>query len=480
MSSFTKKEIVSNFSWRYIGKLGTQVLSFILTLVLARLIAPEAFGAVAIVGIFITFLEVFVDSGLGNALVQKENVDEIDFSSVFFFNIVVCLVLYVVLFLAAPLVADFYNNQLLCPLLRIASLSLIITGLRNTQETYVIRNLLFQKHFVAITTASLVSSSLAVFLAYKGFEAWAIVLQQLMNVGLSTLLLWFLIPWRPHFLFSFHRLKGLISYGWKILGANLIDTTYTEIRSLFIGKVYTAKDLAYYNQGKTFPYMIVSGLNSAINSVLFPVMSRNQDDNQALKSILRKTIRISMYFVSSILAYLFCCSEAMVEVLITEKWLSCVVYMQILCFDALFWPLMTAHYNSYKAIGRSDIYLRSVTITKLLGILLLIIVIPYGVIWVAVSSVLAMLIQYTIVSVISRKINSYCFKEQVLDLIKALTSAFLILICTYFIQYLPISPLAIFLIQTVISGIVFYIYGKVSKNEGFTLLNDLINKLIKK
>lgn len=475
MTQFTKKQVVTNFSWRYVGKLGAQIVSFLVTIILARLIAPESFGAVAIVAIFTTFLQVFVDSGLGSALVQKKDADETDFSSVFYFNVVVCLLLYVLLFFLAPYVSTFYSDQQLTPLLRVASLSLIITGLRSTQETYITRNLLFKKHFLATTVASLLSASIAILMAYMGFEAWAIVAQQLLNTGISTLIIWNIVPWRPRWLFSINRLKSLVSYGWKVLGANLVDTIYSEIRSLLIGKVYSTKDLAFYNHGKTFPYMIVSGINSALNSVLFPVMSRNQDDQKALKTILRRTIKISVFFIGSILAYLLCSAESFVTVLLTEKWLPCVVYLQILCLDSFFWPIITAHCNSYNAIGRSDISLWVMAITKITGILMLVVAIPFGVIWVAISSVLAMVVQFCMVAII-KKIDGYLFREQISDLLKALIPAFLIIISIWWIQWLSIPSLFVFIAQSLIAVVVFIVYGFISKNEGFILALNLIRK----
>ncbi len=480
MSNFTKKQVVSNFTWRYIGRLGTQVVSFFVTIVLARLISPESYGSVAIVWIFTTFLQVFVDSGLGSALVQKLEADETDFSSVFYFNIVACLVLYGLLFLGAPWVARFYDNPRLSSLLRVASLSLVLTGIRSTQETYVTRNLLFRMHFIATAVASLLSAAIAVGMAYLGCEAWAIVGQQLLNTGFSTILLWYLVPWRPRLLFSSQRLKGLLSYGWKILGAHLMDTVYSEIRGLLIGKVYSAKDLAFYNQGKTFPYMLVSGVNTSLNSVLFPVMARSQENSDTVKTILRKTIRISMFAVSSILAYLICCAEAMVEVLMTAKWLPCVIYMRILCFDSLFWPLITAHYNSYKAIGRSDLFFKIVTTTKVVGGAILVIAIPFGVIWVAVSSALSMIFQTIMVAALSRKVNQYYYTEQIHDLLKAVTPAILIVACTWWVSLLSVSAIVIFVIQTLISCGIFLICVKVSKNEIFEIIGALLNRIIKR
>ncbi len=480
MSKYSKNQVVSNFSWRYIGKLGTQIVSFLVTIILARLIAPEAFGAVAIVAIFTTFLQVFVDSGMGSALIQKENADETDFSSVFYFNIVVCLILYILLYFSAPYVAKFYDNPQLSSLLRVASLSLIITGLRSTQESYITRNLLFKKHFIATTAASLLSAIVAIFMAYMGLEAWAIVGQQLLNTGISTLIIWFLVPWRPHFICSFDRLKSLVSYGWKILGANLVDTIYSELRSLLIGKVYSTRDLAFYNQGKTFPYVIVSGVNSSLNSVLFPVMSRSQNNKDEIKAILRRTIRISVFFIGAVLSYLFCVAESFVAVLLTAKWLPCVIYLRILCLDSFFWPIITAHSNTYNAIGRSGVSLWIMFVTKVVGIIMLIIAIPFGVGWVAITSVLAMVVQTVMVAVMSKRINTYLFREQISDLVRALIPSFLIFLATWWVQWLSLPEITVFIIQTFLAATVFICYGILSKSEGFSLLLNLISGYLKK
>ena len=259
-----------------------------------------------------------------------------------------------------------------------------------------------------------------------------------------------------------------------------MDTMYSEIRSLLIGKVYSAKDLAFYNQGKTFPYMIVSGVNNSLSSVLFPVMARSQENIDAMKTILRKSIRISMFSVSSILAYLICSAEAMVNVLMTAKWLPCVIYMQILCFDSLFWPLITAHYNSYKAIGRSDLFFKIVTITKVVGVVMLVIAIPFGVIWVAVSSALSMVFQTIMVATLSRKVNQYYYMEQIHDLLRAVTPAFLIVIGTWWVTWLSISAIGIFVIQTLIFCGIFLIYGMASKSEAFEIVVALLKKNKKK
>ncbi|CAK7006248.1 MAG: hypothetical protein PARBB_00855 [Parabacteroides distasonis] len=462
------------------GKIGTQFVSFFVTIILARLIAPVDFGLVAIVAIFTTFLNVFVDSGLGSALIQKKNADNIDFSTVFFFNIVASLLLYTILYITAPFISLFYNNSQLTPLLRIASFSLVITGFRSTQETFVTRNLLFQKHFLSVSISAVCSAVIGLTLAYLGYGVWAIVFQQLCNTSISTVILWYLIPWRPQFLFSISRLKELIPFGLKIFGGSLIDTLYSEIRSLLIGKIYTPADLAFYDRGKQFPYIIVSGINGALNSVLFPVMSRSQDNLDRIKQVVRKTIRVSSFFVSSVLCFLVCAANSIVEVFMTTKWLPSVIYMQVLCFDALLWPVITVHYNSFKAIGRSDAFLKYITITQIIGVSMLIASISFGVFYVAISSVFSMIIQLIMLARISRKSNNYLYKEQIKDLYDGMKPAVLIFIGTWWINVFALLPLFKLFIQGVVAFAIVIVYAERTTPEGYDIIKNLWGQAMKK
>lgn len=480
MEQVSKKQVISNFSWRYMGKMGAQFISFFVTIILARLIAPADFGLVAIVTIFTTFLNVFVDSGLGSALIQKKNADNIDFSTVFFFNIVASLLLYTILYISTPFISSFYDNAQLTPLLRVASFSLVITGFRSTQETFVTRNLLFQKHFLAVSIAAVCSAVISLALAYLGYGAWAIVFQQLCNTSISTVILWYLIPWRPQLLFSISRLKELTPFGLKIFGGSLIDTLYSEIRSLLIGKIYTPADLAFYDRGKQFPYIIVSGINGALNSVLFPVMSRSQDNLDRIKQVVRKTIRVSLFFVSSVLCFLVCAANSIVEVLMTTKWLPSVIYMQVLCFDALLWPVITAHYNSFKAVGRSDVFLKYITITQIIGVSMLIASISFGVFYVAISSVLSMIIQLMMLARISRKSNNYLYKEQFKDLYDGMKPAILIFIGTWWINFFALLPLFKLFIQGVVAFAIVIVYTEKSTPEGYDIMKNLWRQGMKK
>ena len=237
---------------------GAQLVTFIVSIVLARLLDPVVYGTVALVTVIITLLQVFVDSGLGNALIQKKDADDTDFSTVFYFNIGMCLVLYAGLFFLAPLIAKFYGITELTPVIRVLGLTLVISGIKNVQQAYVSRHLMFKKFFFSTLGGTICAAIVGIALAVLGYGVWALVAQYLVNLLMDTVILWFTVKWRPKLVYSWHRWKGLFSFGWKLLVAAIIETVYQDIRQLIIGKKYSSEDLAYYNKGKQFPNLIVN------------------------------------------------------------------------------------------------------------------------------------------------------------------------------------------------------------------------------
>ena len=474
MVDITKEEVISNFSWRYMERFGSQAVGFVVSIVLARLMAPEAFGVVAIVSVFTTLLNVFVDSGFGNALIQKKNADNVDFSSVFYFNVFACGLLYLLLFAVAPLIAAFYDNPQLTALIRVASLSLIVSGLRNVQQAYVSRNMLFKRFFMVSVIALFVSAFLGIFFAYRGFGAWAIVIQQLSNTGMSTLLLWFIVKWRPSRTFSFGRLRGLFSYGWKLLVASLIDSSASEIRSLLIGKVYTPADLAFYDRGKIFPYAVMSGINTSLRSVIFPVLSRYQDEMDRVKIMVRKTIQLSVFWVFPIMVWLAISAQSVVLVLLTEKWFPCILFMQILCFDAMFWPLVAIHQSAINSGGRSDIYLKIMFTGNIITIALLVLAVFIDIVWVAVSSVVSIFLTFSFLACANRRLIRYKFREQLYDILQGVLPAVFVAGAVYLVSFFPLSSLWILILQALGGILAFVGYGVVTKHEGMKMIIRLV------
>ena len=256
---------IYNFIWRFAERCGAQLVSFIVSIVLARILVPEDYGTIALVTVFTAILQVFVDSGLGTALIQKKEADDLDFSSVFYFNLVVCVILYIGMFVASPYIAAFYGDDTLTPIIRVLSLTIIISGVKGIQQAYVSRNMLFKRFFFSTIGGTIFSAILGIGMAYAGFGVWALVVQQLSNTAIDTLILWITVKWRPKKLFSWSRLKVLLSFGWKLLVSSLLDTGYNNLRNLIIGKMYSSADLAFYNQGDKFPKVIVTNINAYVN-----------------------------------------------------------------------------------------------------------------------------------------------------------------------------------------------------------------------
>ena len=393
---------------------------------------------------------------------------------------VACGLLYLLLYAVAPLIAAFYDNVQLTALIRVASLSLIVSGLRNVQQAYVSRHMLFKKFFVASVIALVISAFLGIFFAYRGYGAWAIVIQQLGNTGMSTLLLWFIVRWRPSWVFSFERLRGLFSYGWKLLAASVIDSLASEIRSLLIGKVYTPADLAFYDRGKIFPYAVMSGINTSFSSVIFPVLSRYQDNMNDRKIVIRKSIRISVFFVFPIMAWLAVSAHTIVLVLLTEKWLPCVMFMQILCFETIFWPVIATHQNAVNSIGRSDVYLKIIMAGKTITICLLIASVFIGVVWVAVSSVVSVFCTFVFSACANCRLNHYRYREQARDFLQGVLPAVCVAGTAYLVSVFPLSPLWTLILQ-ILGGISAFVgYGIVTKHKEMGVIIKMVTNKIKK
>lgn len=417
----TKNSVFSNMVWRFAERCGAQLITFVVSIVLARLLAPEDYGKIALITVFTTILQVFVDSGLGTALIQKKDSDDLDFSSVFYFNFIVCLVLYAGMFFVAPFIAKFYEDISLTPIVRVISLTIIISGVKGIQQSYVSKNMLFKKFFYSTLGGTIFSAILGIYLAYAGAGVWAIVVQQLSNTTIDTFILWITVKWRPKKLFSWKRLKKLLSFGWKILVSALLDTVYTNIRSLVIGKMYSSADLAFYNQGDKLPSVIVNNINTSIDSVLLPTLAKQQDDRERVKNMTRRAIKISTYIMAPLMMGLAFCATSVVDLVLTEKWLPCVPFLQIFCITYMFYPIHTANLNAIKAMGRSDLFLKLEIAKKIVGMILLLSTMWFGVMAMAYSLLVSMITSMIINSWPNRQLLNYSFKEQMIDIFPSVT-----------------------------------------------------------
>ena len=479
-SKITAKSTTSNFLWRFMERCGAQGVTFIVSIVLARLLDPKVYGTVALVTVFTAILQVFVDSGFGNALVQKKNADNIDFSTVFFFNITVCTALYLIMFFCAPFIASFYKMPELTPVVRVMSLTLIISGVKNIQQSYVSKNLLFKKFFFATLGGTIGAAFIGIGMAYAGFGVWAIVAQNLFNQLVDTIILWVTVKWRPQLVFSFKRLKGLFSYGWKLLVSSLLDTGYNNLRQLIIGKLYTAKDLSFFNKGQSFPNMIVTNINSSIDSVLLPTMSAEQDDKSRVRAMTRRAIKTSTYIMMPLMMGLAVSAEPLVSLILTDKWLPCVPFLRIFCFTYAFYPIHTANLNAIKAMGRSDMFLKLEIAKKAFGLVVLVSTMWFGVIWMAYSLLLASLFSQIINSFPNKKLLEYGYIQQLKDMLPQIALSCVMGFCVYLLNYVRLPDTVILILQATVGAVLYITLSKVFKIESFEYVLNMLKKYVKK
>lgn len=476
----TQNKILINFIWRFAERCGAQLMTFVVSIVLARILSPEDYGTIALVTVFTTILQVFVDSGLGTALIQKKDADDLDFSSVFYFNAALCLILYTGIFAAAPFIAKFYDDFVLVPIIRVISLTVVVAGLKNVQQAYVSRNMQFKRFFFSTIGGTIFSAILGIVLANTGFGVWALVAQQLSNVTIDTLILWVTVKWRPKKMFSWSRLRGLLSYGWRLLVSALLDTGYNSLRNLIIGRVYSKSDLAFYDQGDKFPKVIVTNINTSIDSVLLPSMASAQDTPQRVKAMTRRAIKTSTYIMAPLMMGLAFCAEPIVTLMLTEKWLPCVPFLRIFCITYMFWPIHTANLNAIKAMGHSDCFLKLEIIKTAICLAVLLVSVRFGVMAIAYSALLTSVMSQIVNAWPNKKLLQYGYLEQVRDFAPGILLAVGMGVCVYVISFLSLPTIVVLAIQIILGAVIYIGASAILKLEEFKYLLEMVKSLRKK
>lgn len=459
-----KSSVITSLIWKFLERIGTQGVQFIVAIVLARLLSPADFGLIALVTVFVTIANVFVQSGLNTALIQKKNADNIDFSTVFYSCLTLAVVLYMGLFWGAPVIAKFYNNQVeLIPVIRVLGLMLPLGALNSIQEAYVARNMMFKKLFYRSVGAIIPAGIIGVVCANLGCGIWSLVVQQLSNALLICVIMWFTVKWRPSLSFSFERWKGLFSFGWKLLCSALLDAVYRNIRDLVIGKLFTPMDLGYYNRGDQFPKIIITNINSSIHSVLLPSLSTVQDDKIRLKSLVRRSIKMGSFLILPLMAGLAAVAKPLTLAVLGEKWLPAVPFIQICCFSYAFWPIHTTNLSAINAVGRSDIFLKLEIIKKSYGLAVLALAIwlfrsPIGI---AMSAAITAPLGSFVNAYPNKKLLNYGFVEQMKDFVPSFLLSLAMGGVVYFgsdflSESLNLVPILL-LIVSVVVGLLLYI-----------------------
>jgi len=475
-----KYRVLSSLIWKLLERTGTQGIQFIVQIVLARLLLPEQYGIIAIVTVFISIARVFVQSGFNTALIQKKDADEVDFSSVFYLSLVVAAILYAIIYFSAPYIASFYMQPQLVQVLRVLSITLFIGAFNSIQNAFVARNMLFKRLFISSLGAVIASGIVGIAIAYRGGGVWALVAQQLTNQLTISFILWFAVKWRPHLIFSFKRIKSLFAFGSKLLASSLIETLYQDLRTLIIGRMYIPAMLGFYNRGQQFPKVIVSNINGSIQSVMLPTLSAHQDDTKRVKELMRRAIKTSSFMIFPMMIGMTVVAEPLVKIVLTDKWLPAVPFLQIFCISYALMPIHTANLQAINAMGRSDIFLRLEVIKKIIGLIILGISLQFGVYAIALGQVFGGIISTFINAYPNKELLDYSYKEQWIDIMPSLLLAIAMGILVYLLSYISLKTYQLLMLQIIVGIVVYLGLAKLFKIESFKYLYKTVIDLIKK
>ncbi len=475
-----KGKVVSNLIWRFFERFGAQAVNIVVGIVLARKLGPGPAGDIAVIMAVVTILRVFADSGMANALIQKKEPDDMDYSSVFFFNLGFSLILYAALFLAAPWIAGIYQYPAYVPILRVLGLMVVVSGLYNVQQAYVAKTMQFKRFFFATLGGTLVSCALSIIMAYRGYGIWSLVALQLSSFAVNTVILWFTVDWRPRAVFSLGRLKALLSYGWKLLAASFLDTVYLQVYPLIIGAAYTREELGQFDKGRNWPDQLTQSINASIDGVLLPVLSAEQDNKTQMREMTRRAIKTSSYVMMPLMAGLAVCAEPLVRLLLGEQWLPCVPFMQVFCVIYAFYPLHTANLNAIKAMGRSDVFLVLEIVKKVLETSVLLITVHYGVLVMALGELGCSIASQLINAWPNRRLLDYPYLQQLRDMLPSILLSCGMAAVVWTVIRLGLSDVLTLLIQVPL-GVALYVLGSwLLKLDSFRFLMEILQNILRK
>lgn len=480
MDNNLKEKTFINLFWRFAERILAQGVTLCVTIVLARILIPEDYAAVALISVFVNICNLFVSESFGSALIQKKDADDLDFSTVFYINLTITAVAYIAIFAMAPWISRFYDMPILCPLLRVMALRIPCAAINSVQNAYVSRQLKFRKYFFATLTGTVLSACVGISMALLGLGAWALVFQYLTNTVIDTVFLWFTVRWRPKLLFSFQRAKFLFSYGSKLLASSLLSVANNEIKSAVIGKVFTGADLAYYTKGKQFPQIINTNINESISSVLFPVLTKAQGNADLLKNYMKRVIKVSTFVIYPIQLGLLVVAPSFVSAILTDKWLACVPYIRIMCLAFLSTPICTANQQVMKAMGKSSWVLRLTLINSIVGILLVFATIPFGVEAVAWSSVTLFYIVTIISAVLVGKLINYGLMKQIKDLLPNVLISLIMIVLVMMVKMLNLNQMSTLILQIAVGVAAYFLFARLARIESYFYVFSFIKNRFKR
>lgn len=477
-----KRGILNGIGWNLLSQGGVQGVQFIVSMVLARLLEPEHYGMVAIMSVLISLSSVVIESGFNTSLIQGKDVEDEDFSSVFWLSVGMTSVIYALLYLAAPLVARYYRMPQMVWPFRVMALVLFPATINSIQVAKISRDMDFKKAFTSRIGAIFVSGAVGVAAAYCGAGVWALVIQYLTNMTVSCMVMWFTVKWRPRLVCNMKRIRPLFSFGWKLLVSELLNSAYNNLRSLVIGKKFSGAVLGYYNRGQQNPQIVIDIVNGSMKTVLLSAMAARQKDRRSLKEMVRNSVSLTSYIVFPMMAGLAGVAEPIVRLLYTDKWLPAVPFMQVYCMTLALLPMQTSCQQAINAIGKSDVYLKLEILKKVMGVALLAISVLCfsSPVIVALSGTMTALLSSVINAYPCKRLFGYTYGEQIRDVVPSLAAA--VVMCGVVLQLgrLPLDSLPLVCIQIMAGAVTYVGITAVARLKPFQTCMSLAKRLIAK
>lgn len=480
MSTALKQKTISGLLWSSIDQFSNLGITFVAGIILARLLSPYEFGLIGIIAVFIAVSESFINSGFSNALIRKKNSTDTDFSTVFYFNLMVGILFFIILFFSAPAIAGFFNEPQLKLIVQVLGIVLIIDSLTIIQSTILTKRIDFKLQTRISVIASLGSGIVAIVMAFNGFGVWSLVAQRLLKQSLNSLFLWLWNRWRPLWVFSKQSFKELFGFGSKLLLSGLIDILYRNIYYLVIGKYFSAQELGYYTRADEFKRLPSQSLNGIIARVSYPILSSIQDDKHRLKANYQKLIRSTMFFTFTLMLGIAAVAEPLIITLIGEKWRPSIIFLQMLSFVGMMYPLHALNLNMLKVSGRSDLFLKLELIKKIIAIPTIIIGIVWGIKIMIAGMMVETIFAYYINSYWSGRFIGYSAKEQLADILPSFGFAILMSVCVFILGLiLPFNPPYLLFSQLIAGTIFFFTFCELTHFKDYLFIKELILEKIK-
>lgn len=475
-----KDKTIKGTIWSGIDNVAQFGVTFFVSIVLARLLTPDDYGLIGIITIFTAVCTALINGGFTTALIRKKDVSDDDYNTTFIVNLGVSLLLYCIIFLISPLIADFFHREELVSLTQVSSLGMIIGALGLVQQTRLTKRIDFKTQTKITIVASVISGIVGVVMAFLGCGVWSLVAQGLTSQSLRTILLWVANKWVPKFRFSSESFHELFGFGWKMMASGLLDTVWKELYQVVVGKFYNPATLGQYTRAKQFSQLFSSNLTNVIQRVTYPVLSDVQDDKERMVSAYRRIIKITMFITAVCMFFLGAISEPLLYCLIGPKWYEAATYLPLICITGSFYPLHAINLNMLQVQGRSDLFLGLEIVKKIIGIIPLSICFMYGVMPMLYVSVITSIICYFLNSYFPGKLLGYSSWMQIRDIAPSYGLAIFVALIVFFLKYLPISYYIVLPIQIIVGSVVLICVCQKTKMEEYVELKRIVEPYYKK